>query len=88
VTIVSWIVLGALIGIAAHAVLGARFPGGVMGTLGAGAVGAFLGGAIFTLLAGRGVGGVDGPSLAIAVVGSVGLLAVVRKAGHAEPPHP
>ena len=47
--------------------------------------GAFLGGAIFSLIADRGVSGVDAVSLLIAFAGAALLLMLARKAGHAEP---
>jgi uncharacterized membrane protein YeaQ/YmgE (transglycosylase-associated protein family) len=83
--IVSWIVLGAIMGVVANRVLPGRFPGGVLGTVAGGMAGAFLGGAIFSLLADRGVAGFDVVSLLIAFAGAAMLLTIVRKAGYADP---
>ena len=83
--IVSWIVLGTIVGVLANWLLPGRFPGGVLGTISGGMAGAFLGGAIFSLVASRGVSGLDAVSLLIAFVGATLLLTIVRKAGHAEP---
>ncbi len=83
--IVSWIVLGTIVGILADWLMPARFPGGLLGTIAGGMAGAFLGGAIFSLVADRGVAGLDTVSLLVAVVGAAVLLMVVRKADHAQP---
>jgi hypothetical protein len=42
------------------------FPGGVLGTIAGGMAGAFLGGTIFSLVADRGVAGLDAAGLLIA----------------------
>ncbi len=83
--IVSWLVLGTIIGFITNWLVPGKFPGGVPGTIAGGAAGAFLGGAVFSLLAGRGVSGFDGVSLLIAFAGAAVLLTVIRKAGQAEP---
>jgi uncharacterized membrane protein YeaQ/YmgE (transglycosylase-associated protein family) len=83
--IVSWIVLGTIVGILADWLMPGRFPGGLLGTIAGGMAGAFLGGAIFSLVADRGVAGLDTVSLLVAVVGAAVLLMVVRKADHAQP---
>jgi uncharacterized membrane protein YeaQ/YmgE (transglycosylase-associated protein family) len=83
--IVSWIVLGMIVGILADRLMPGRFPGGLLGTIAGGMAGAFLGGAIFSLVADRGVAGLDTVSLPVAVVGAAVLLMVVRKADHAQP---
>ncbi len=85
--IISWIVLGTIIGFLANWLVPVRFPGGVLGTIAGGMAGAFLGGAIFSLIANRGGGGFDIVSLLIALVGAALLLTIVRKAGYADP-HP
>lgn len=83
--ILSWIVLGTIIGFLANWLVPGRFPGGLLGTIAGGMAGAFLGGAIFSLLASRGGSGFDIVSLLIALVGAALLLTVVRKVGQAEP---
>jgi len=50
-----------------------------------GIAGAFLGGALFSLIADRGVTGLDPVSLLLAFVGAALLLTIVRKAGYAQP---
>jgi uncharacterized membrane protein YeaQ/YmgE (transglycosylase-associated protein family) len=83
--IVSWIVLGAIVGILVNWLLPGKFPGGVIGTTAGGMGGAFLGGAIFSLATDRGVSGFDALSLLIAFVGAALLLTIARKAGDAQP---
>jgi uncharacterized membrane protein YeaQ/YmgE (transglycosylase-associated protein family) len=83
--IVSWVVLGTIVGIMVNWLLPGKFPGGVIGTIAGGMAGAFLGGAIFSLAADRGVAGFDVLSLLIAFAGAALLLMIVRKAGYAQP---
>ncbi len=83
--IMSWIVLGTIIGFATNSLVPGKFPGGLLGTIAGGAAGAFLGGAVFSLIAHRGVSGFDAVSLLIAFAGAAALLTVIRKAGQAEP---
>jgi uncharacterized membrane protein YeaQ/YmgE (transglycosylase-associated protein family) len=87
-SIVSWLALGALIGVLTNHIAPGRSPGGLLGTIAAGTAGAFLGGATFTLLAGRAVSGLDLVSLLIALVGAGLLLAAVHKAAYTEPRAP
>jgi uncharacterized membrane protein YeaQ/YmgE (transglycosylase-associated protein family) len=86
--IVSWVVLGGLIGLLANRLLRVSFPGGTLGTIAAGATGAFLGGGLARLLANRGLAGFDTTSLLIAALGAIVLLSAIRTADYAEPrPH-
>ncbi len=83
--IFSWILLGVIMGVLVEWLVPGKFPGGMLGTMVGGVAGAFLGGAIFSLIADRGVAGFDVVSLVIAFIGAVLLLTVIRKAGYAEP---
>jgi uncharacterized membrane protein YeaQ/YmgE (transglycosylase-associated protein family) len=83
--IVSWIVLGTIVGILANWLTPGRFPGGLVGTIAGAMAGAFLGGAIFSLLADRAVARLDAVSLVLALAGAALLLMVIRKADHAQP---
>ncbi len=83
--IVSWIVLGTIVGFLVNWLVPGRFPGGLIGTMVGGIAGAFLGGALFSMVADRGVTGLDGVSLLVAFVGAALLLMLVRKAGYAQP---
>ena len=49
--IVSWVVLGAIVGILVNWLLAGKLPGAVIGTIVGGMAEAFLGGAIFSLRA-------------------------------------
>ena len=73
--------LGAIIGLLSNWLVPGKFPGGVLGTILAGMAGAFLGGAIFSLVASRGVAGFDLVSLLIAFSGAALLLTIVRRPG-------
>jgi uncharacterized membrane protein YeaQ/YmgE (transglycosylase-associated protein family) len=77
--------MGGAIGFVAAAISPAAFPAGRAGAVLAGAAGAFLGGGLFTLLADRGLGGVDALSLATAAALAAVVLAAVRSAQLAEP---
>ena len=55
------------------------------GDLSLGMAGGFLGGAIFSLIADRGVARLDVVSLLVAFVGAAALLGLVSKADYAEP---
>ena len=83
--IVSWLVLGTLVGFLVNWLMPGRFPGGVLGTVLGGTAGAFLGGAAFSLLADRGVSGFDALSLLIAFAGASLLLGIAGRAGYSEP---
>lgn len=83
--IISWIVLGTIMGFLANRLVPGKFPGGVLGTVAGGVAGAFLGGAIFSLIVSRGVAGFDIVSLLIAFIGAALLLTIVRKVGYARP---
>jgi uncharacterized membrane protein YeaQ/YmgE (transglycosylase-associated protein family) len=83
--IISWIVLGAIMGFVVNRVVPGEFPGSAPGTIAGGVAGSFLGGAVFSLLASRGVAGFDVMSLLIAFIGAALLLTIVRKAGYAQP---
>ena len=74
--IISWIILGAVAGWIASAVMGSR-DGCLMNII-IGIVGAFIGGFLFSLIGGAPVTGLNLWSLLVAVVGAVVLIAIVR----------
>ncbi|HXK25601.1 MAG TPA: GlsB/YeaQ/YmgE family stress response membrane protein [Myxococcota bacterium] len=77
--ILSWIMLGLIVGALAKWIMPGDDPGGIIVTILLGIVGAFVGGFIATRL---GLGTVDGfnlGSLAIAVGGSLLLLWIYRR---------
>ncbi len=83
--ILTWIILGTIIGVLANWLVPGRFPGGILGTIVGGMAGAFLGGAIFSMVFDRGVAGFDIVSLVIAFAGAALLLTLLRVAGVARP---
>jgi uncharacterized membrane protein YeaQ/YmgE (transglycosylase-associated protein family) len=83
--VVGWVALGGLLGLLANRLLRVRLPGGTLGTIAAGATGAFLGGALTRLLGDRGISGFDTTSLVVAALGAIVLLSAVRTADYAEP---
>jgi uncharacterized membrane protein YeaQ/YmgE (transglycosylase-associated protein family) len=79
--ILTWILLGTVIGLLANWIVPGRFPGGILGTIVGGMAGAFLGGAIFSMIFDRGVAGFDTVSLVIAFAGAALLITLLRVAG-------
>jgi uncharacterized membrane protein YeaQ/YmgE (transglycosylase-associated protein family) len=84
-SIIGWIVLGTIVGLAGDRLVSAKFPGGILGTIAGGAAGAFIGGAVFSLIADRGVSSFDALSMLLALAGAALLLTAVHKAAYAEP---
>ncbi len=75
-SILLWIVLGALAGWIAGAIMGTSK--GLVTNILVGIVGAFLGGWLFERLGSQGVTGFNVYSLLVAVVGAIVLLVLVR----------
>ena len=76
--ILSWIVLGLIAGIVAKMLLPGKDPGGCIITTVIGIVGAIVGGMISTVLGFGGIQSFDFRSMAIAVLGAVIFLALIR----------
>ncbi len=76
--ILAWIVLGLIVGLLAKAAVPGEGPGGIAGDIVVGIVGALLGGWLFRQFGHAGVTGFDLYSLAVAFVGAVVLLTVLR----------
>jgi len=74
----AWIVLGLIAGIIAKLLMPGRDPGGFIITAVIGIVGALIGGFISTRLGFGDVTGLNIPSIAIAIVGSIVLLIIYR----------
>ena len=77
--ILSWIVLGLLVGVLAKWIMPGRDPGGIFVTILIGIAGALIGGFLSSALGFGTVTGFDVPSLAIAVGGSLLLLFGYRR---------
>jgi len=78
VNILLWIVLGAVAGWLASMVMKTNREQGLLMDIVVGIVGAVLGGWIFGLFGAQGVSGFNLPSLIVAFVGAVVLLAILR----------
>ena len=76
--IISWIVLGGIAGWLASIVMKRNDQMGCITNIIAGIVGATVGGWVFSLFGGTGVTGFNLPSLVVAFVGAVIVLAVVN----------
>jgi uncharacterized membrane protein YeaQ/YmgE (transglycosylase-associated protein family) len=76
--IISWIVLGGIAGWLASIITKRNSQMGCITNIIAGVVGAAVGGWVFSLFGGQGVTGFNLPSLLVAFVGAVIVLAVVN----------
>jgi uncharacterized membrane protein YeaQ/YmgE (transglycosylase-associated protein family) len=77
-SIISWIVLGGVAGWLASIIMKRNSQMGLIANVIAGIVGAAVGGWVFSLFGGAGVTGFNLPSLVVAFVGAVIVLAVVN----------
>jgi len=77
VNILLWIILGALAGWIASVIMGTRGQGVVVDIV-LGIVGAILGGWLFQQFGSQGVTGFNLPSLLVAVVGAIIIIAIAR----------
>ena len=73
---ISWIVFGALAGWIASVIMERNRRLGFIANIVTGILGALVGGALMGLLGRRGVGGFNCPSLIVAVLGAIIVLAV------------
>ena len=76
--ILTWIILGGIVGAIAKLIMPGKDPGGIIVTILLGIAGAFVGGYISTLLGFGSVTGFNLVSLVIAVIGSLILLLLYR----------
>jgi len=76
--ILTWIVVGVIAGFLAKAVVPGEGPGGVLGDLVIGVVGAILGGWIMHSFGHSGANGINIWSIFVAFLGSVVLLFIMR----------
>lgn len=76
--ILAWIVVGIIAGFLAKAIVPGEGPGGVLGDLVIGIVGALIGGWLFNSFGHTGVTGLNLWSILVAFVGGVVLLLIIR----------
>jgi len=76
--ILSWIVMGLIVGVLAKFIMPGRDPGGLVITVALGIGGAFVGGYIGSFLGIGTVSGFNVPSIFIATLGAIVLLALYR----------
>lgn len=79
--ILSWIVLGLIVGVLAKWIMPGPDPGGIIVTILIGIAGAFVGGFLGSLVGLGGVSGLNPGSILLAVVGALLLLWVYRRFG-------
>ncbi len=77
--ILSWILLGLIVGVLAKFLMPGKDPGGILITIGLGIAGAFVGGFLSSFLGFGTVSGFDFRSLIIATGGAFLLLFLYRK---------
>jgi uncharacterized membrane protein YeaQ/YmgE (transglycosylase-associated protein family) len=76
--ILSWIVMGLIVGVLAKFIMPGRDPGGFVITVALGIGGAFVGGYIGSFLGIGAVSGINVASIFIATLGAIVLLALYR----------
>jgi len=77
-SILAWIIVGVIAGFLAKAVVPGEGPGGVLGDLVVGVVGAILGGWLMSAFGSMGATGLNIWSIFVAFVGAVVLLLLLR----------
>ena len=76
--IITWIVLGLIVGVLAKLIMPGKDPGGMIVTIIIGIAGAFIGGFVSSILGFGSVNGFNIRSIIIAVIGAVLLLVIFR----------
>lgn len=74
----AWIVVGIIAGFLAKLVIKGEGPGGILGDMIIGIVGAIIGGWLFNYFGHSGATGINLPSIGVAFVGSLILLWIIR----------
>jgi uncharacterized membrane protein YeaQ/YmgE (transglycosylase-associated protein family) len=77
-SIIAWIVVGIIAGFLARAVVASEGPGGVVGDLIVGVIGAVVGGWIMHAFGRGGTNGINVWSIGVAFLGAVALLCAMR----------
>ncbi len=74
----SWIIFGLIVGIVAKFLVPGEGPGGILGDIIVGIIGALLGGFVYGIFGHVGVTGFNLGSFICAVIGAIILLAIIR----------
>ena len=82
-SIIAFIILGALAGWVASMIAGTNAQMGLLANIIVGVIGAFIGGMLFNMFGGSGVSGFNFWSFLVALVGSVILLMILKAFHHA-----
>jgi uncharacterized membrane protein YeaQ/YmgE (transglycosylase-associated protein family) len=77
-SIIAWIILGGLAGWIASMIMGTNERQGCLMNIIVGVIGAFIGGFVMSFFGGRGVTGLNIPSILVAIIGAVILLWIVK----------
>ena len=77
-SILAWIIVGLIAGWLAKMVVPGEGPGGVLGDLIIGIIGAIIGGWVFNYFGHAGATGINIPSIIVAFIGSIILLLIMR----------
>jgi uncharacterized membrane protein YeaQ/YmgE (transglycosylase-associated protein family) len=75
-SILSWVIFGAIAGWVASILTGRNHRMGCISNIIIGVIGAFIGGFLMSLLGGNGVTGFNLPSFGVAVLGAIVLLVI------------
>ena len=84
-SIVTWIVVGAVVGLSGAHLRPGRFPGDPLGAAVTGAVGGFVGGRVLAALDDRALSGLDATTAVSAIVGAGMMLTAMHRAAYVEP---
>ncbi|HVN69480.1 MAG TPA: GlsB/YeaQ/YmgE family stress response membrane protein [Candidatus Binatia bacterium] len=78
---IAWIVFGLIVGLVARWLVPGESPGGIVGDVVVGVLGAVVGGWIYGLLGHTGISGFNLPSMVCALLGAIVLLWLLRAIG-------
>lgn len=82
---IAYIVVGIIAGFLAKLVVRGEGPGGILGDMIIGIIGAILGGWLYNLFGHVGGTGINIPSIIVAFIGSIILLLILRMIGGRKP---
>jgi uncharacterized membrane protein YeaQ/YmgE (transglycosylase-associated protein family) len=77
----AWIIVGIIAGALAKVVVKGEGPGGILGDMIVGIIGAIIGGWVFNFFGHTGATGINIPSIIVAFIGAIVLLLILRALG-------